>query len=97
MQAITFDLPRRGFMAGACAAVAGAALLPGESAAEGDTALAYRSAIDLIQALAARQLSARELLDATITRIEALDRRLTRWLCATSNGHAWLPMLPTLP
>ena len=96
MQAITLDLPRRGFMAGLCAAMAKAALTPVGATADGDTAPTYRSAIDLIQALAARQISARELLDATITRIEALDRKSTRSSCATSIGRASLPMPPTL-
>ena len=36
----------------------------------------YRSASDLIEALAARQISSRELVDAAITRIEALDQKI---------------------
>ena len=76
MQATTLDLPRRGFMAGLCAVTAKAALAPADAIAGGDTAPTYRSATDLIQALAARQLSARELLDAAITRIEALDPKI---------------------
>ena len=38
--------------------------------------LTYRSATDLIQALAARQISSRELLDSAITRIEVLDPKV---------------------
>jgi hypothetical protein len=37
---------------------------------------AYRTATDLLQALAARQISSRELADAPIARIEALDPRI---------------------
>ena len=76
MQSMTLDLPRRGFMAGVCAATAKIALTPTGAIAGGDTAPTYRSATDLIQALAARQISARELLDAAITRIEALDPKI---------------------
>ena len=36
----------------------------------------YRTAVDLLQALAARQVSARELVDAAIARIEALDTKI---------------------
>ena len=76
MQPMTLDLPRRGFMVGLCAATAKAALIPTGAIAGGDTAPTYRSATDLIQALATRQISARELLDAAITRIEALDPKI---------------------
>ncbi len=76
MQSMTLDLPRRGLMAGVCAAAAKMALTPTGAIAGGDTAPTYRSATDLIQALAARQISARELLDAAITRIEALDPKI---------------------
>ena len=72
MQAMTLDLPRRGFMAGLCATTAKAALAP----AHGDTAPIYRNAVDLIQALVARQISSRELVDAAITRIEVLDPKI---------------------
>jgi amidase len=70
------DLHRRGFMAGLCAAAAKVALTPTGAIAGADAAPTYRSASDLIQALAARQISARELLDAAITRIEALDPKI---------------------
>lgn len=75
MQAMTLNLPRRGFMAGLCAATANAALIPTDAIA-GDSTPTYRSATDLTQALATRQISARELLDAAITRIEALDPKI---------------------
>jgi amidase len=76
MQAMKLDLPRRGLMIGLCAAAAKVALTPTSAIAGGDTATAYRSASDLVGVLAARQISARELLDATITRIEALDPKI---------------------
>ena len=76
MQPMTLDLPRRGFMVGLCAATAKAALNPAGAAAGSDTGPTYRNATDLIQALATRQISARELLDAAIARIEALDPKI---------------------
>ena len=69
---MTLDLPRRGFMAGLCATTAKAAVTP----AHGDTAPIYRNAVDLIQALVARQISSRELVDGAISRIEALDPKI---------------------
>ena len=65
MQAMTLNLPRRGFMAGLCAATANAALIPTDAIA-GDLTPTYRSATDLTQALATRQISARELLGPVI-------------------------------
>ena len=76
MQAMPLDLPRRGFIAGICAATVKAALTSKNAIAGGDAAPTYRSASDLIQALMTRQMSARELLDATINRIEALDPKI---------------------
>src|SRR5271167_4099120 len=68
------DVSRRSFMAGAAAvaALAPAAALAAE-AADGE---AYRSATELTQALAARKVSSRELVDAAIKRIEALDEKI---------------------
>ena len=55
----------------------GAALRPsGNVLAADSTVQTYRTAVDLVQALAARQISARELLDAAIARIEALDPKI---------------------
>src|SRR4051794_4327591 len=72
MQATTFDLPRRRFIAGLAATSASVCLVATRASA--DTApLSYRTATDLTQALANRQISSRELLDAAIARIEALD------------------------
>ena len=76
MQSMTLDLPRRGFVTGVCAVAAKMALTPTDAIAGGDVPPTYRSATDLIQALATRQISARELLDAAITRIEALDPKI---------------------
>jgi Asp-tRNA(Asn)/Glu-tRNA(Gln) amidotransferase A subunit family amidase len=44
---------------------------------EGDrSALVYRGAGELLQALASRQISSREFVDGAIARIEALDRKI---------------------
>lgn len=69
------NVSRRHLIAGLGAAAAAAALASSRTA-RADTAdpPTYRTASDLVQALAARQISARELLDAAIARIEALDR-----------------------
>jgi hypothetical protein len=56
MQVMKLDLTRRGFVAGLCAAAAEITLTP-TGAIAGDTTPTYRSASDLIQALAARQIS----------------------------------------
>jgi amidase len=76
MESMTFDLPRRRFIAGLGGMAAGIALTPVGAIADGDATLTYRSATDLVQALAARQISARELLDAAIKRIEAIDPKI---------------------
>jgi amidase len=70
-------LNRRSFVAG-LGATAAAATLPQTRALAGEASVApaYRTATDLLQALAARQVSARELLDAAIARIEALDPKI---------------------
>ena len=71
------DLRRRNFVAGMGAAAALAASPPASTmAATPSTDFAYRTATDLLQALTARQVSARELVDAAIARIEALDPRI---------------------
>src|SRR5215470_15765199 len=72
---MTLDLNRRSFMAGIGATTASAVLTP-PIAGEASTVPTYRTATELINALAARQISARELLDAAIGRIEALDQKL---------------------
>lgn len=78
---------RRDFLAGAVAAAAVgahpmdavAADTPVEETnamAQPDTALSYRSTRELVAMLAARQVSAVELLDHALARIEALDSRI---------------------
>jgi amidase len=64
---------RRRFVAsiGAAAALASPAMA-GDTSPAGE----YRTAVDLLQALAARQVSSRELLEAAITRIEAHDPKI---------------------
>ena len=68
---------RRSVMIGAGAAAA-ATVLPAAAAVAADDpgGLAYRSATELLGMLAKRQISARELLDAAISRIEALDSKI---------------------
>ena len=73
---MTADLGRRSFVTwfGVAAAAAGALRLAGEAVAGEDPAgLAYRTGSELRTDLANRKISARELLDAAISRVEALD------------------------
>ena len=68
---------RRSFMAGLGAAAAAGALMPaGAMAREDPKGLEYRTAGELATALANRKISARELLDAVISRIEQLDPKI---------------------
>ena len=70
------ETDRRVFLAGTAAAVA-APLLPGRAvAAEQGFALAYRSAADLLAAIADKKVSSSEVVDAAIARIEALDPKI---------------------
>src|SRR6266851_436284 len=53
------------------------AALPSGAMARGDqVALAYRTAGELLRALASRRISSRELVDGAISRIEALDQKI---------------------
>jgi amidase len=61
--------------AGATAAIAASAMQPNQAAATTEPA-PYRTAGALLKALADRQVSSRELVDASIARIEALDPKL---------------------
>jgi amidase len=72
------DLSRRNFVAGlgAATAVTTPAAPANMTAGEASAAPDYRTAVDLLQALAARQASARELVNAAIARIEALDPKI---------------------
>ena len=69
---------RRSFMGGMAATAA--ALLPVAAIARdadgGSEGLAYRTAGDLVKALADRQVSSRELVDSAISRIQALDPKI---------------------
>jgi amidase len=69
---------RRSFMGGMAATAA--ALLPVAAIARdadgGSEGLAYRTAGDLVKAIAGRQVSSRELVDSAISRIEALDPKI---------------------
>ena len=65
---------RRSFVGGiVAAAVAGTLSRAAGGASE---ELAYRTASDLVKALADRQVSSRELVDSAISRIEALDPKI---------------------
>src|SRR5437016_6703981 len=64
-------------MAGLGAAAAAGGLMPAGAMTHEDPAgLAFRSGGELVTALADRKISARELLDAVISRIEALDPKI---------------------
>jgi amidase len=67
---------RRSVMAAVGAAAAGAAAPASTGAREDPAGLAYRTAGELVEALAGRRISARELCDAAIARIEALDPKI---------------------
>jgi amidase len=71
---------RRSFVAGTAATVAAGTLLPvaaiARDAGGASEGLAYRTAGDLVKALADRQVSSRELVDGAISRIEALDPKI---------------------
>jgi len=70
------DPSRRELMAGIGAVAASAALPVRAIAAEASSAQAYRSAGELVKALVDRKVSSRELVDAAIGRIEALDGKI---------------------
>src|SRR5690349_17937869 len=71
---------RRSFVAGTAATVTAGTLLPvaaiARDAGGASEGLAYRTAGDLVKALADRQVSSRELVDGAISRIEALDPKI---------------------
>jgi amidase len=72
-QAMSLNPTRREFMA-AAGAMAGGAVIPARAAAGDD--FSYRFAADLLKDLANRRVSSRELVDAAIARIEALDPKI---------------------
>src|SRR6266849_3346500 len=67
-------------MAGMAATATAAALLPvaaiARDAGGASEELAYRTADDLVKAIAGRQVSSRELVDSAIARIEVLDPKI---------------------
>ena len=65
---------RRGLLVGMGATAAGA-VLPVQANTRDDP-MAYRAAGELVEALAKRQVSSRELVDSSIARIEALDSKI---------------------
>src|SRR5271169_1964524 len=68
---------RRSFIAGAGAAAAATALASAKATAAPDqVGPAYRTAGELVPALAGRRVSSRELVDSAIARIEALDPKI---------------------
>jgi amidase len=68
---------RRSFIAAVGAAAAATALAPAKATAAPDqVGPAYRTAGELVPALAGRQVSSRELVDSAIARIEALDPKI---------------------
>src|SRR5438270_9303365 len=74
---MTYEPTRRSFLAGVGVATAASALPLGRAIAANDPGgPAYRTATELVKALADRKVSSRELIDAAITRIEALDPKI---------------------
>jgi amidase len=71
---MSLDLNRRAFMVGAGAVGVSTAVISARSTAGG--AVEYLTAGELIKALANRQVSSRELVDAAIARIEAIDPKV---------------------
>ncbi len=72
------ELSRRAVI-GVAAAAGAAVLAPAQPATANtptDDALMYRTASDLVRALAAREISSRELVEAAIARIEAINPRI---------------------
>jgi amidase len=68
---------RRSFITAVGVAAAATAMASAKATAAPEQAVpAYRTAGDLVKALADRQVSSRELVDASIARIEALDPKI---------------------
>ena len=70
--------PNRREFIGGLAAAAATSIIPTGRLLAGDVSsgVAYRPAAELVQALATRQVSSRELIDAAISRIEAFDPKI---------------------
>ncbi len=71
---MSLEPSRRGLLVGIGATAAGAVL--GVHAYAGDEPMAYRTPGGLVEALAKRLVSSRELVDSAIARIEALDTKI---------------------
>jgi len=72
-----FEPDRRSFIAGLGAAATVGSLLPERAfAAEQGSEYAYRTATETVAALADKKISSRELVEAAIARIEALDPKI---------------------
>jgi len=82
-------------MAGIGAVAASAALPVRAIAAEASSGQAYRSAGELVKALVDRKVSSRELVDAAIGRIEALDGKINAVVVRDFDRRAPPPMPPT--
>src|SRR5690348_8662653 len=67
---------RRAVMTGIAATIAASAIAPARTSGKEAPGLAYRSAGELGKMLVDRKVSSRELVDAAITRIEALDGKI---------------------
>ena len=80
---MSLDPSRRAFMA-AAGAVAVGAVMPARAAA--DNAIDYRTAGDLLKALASGRVSSRELVDSAIARIEALDSKINAVVVRDFDG-----------
>ena len=74
------ETSRRSFVGGIVRAAVAGTLSPvatiARAAGSASEELAYRTACDLVKALANRQVSSRELVDSAISRIEALDPKI---------------------
>jgi hypothetical protein len=92
---------RRSFVAGTAATVAAGTLLPvaaiARDAGGASEGLAYRTAGDLVKALADRQVSSRELVDSAISRIEALDPKINAVVVRDFDGREPPQMRPMPP
>ena len=89
---------RRAFMAGIGAAAAsgvGAAGLP--IARDKRSILAYRTAGELVEALAGKEVSSRELVDAAIFRIERTDPKINAVVVRDFDRAREAPQRPTPP
>jgi hypothetical protein len=92
---------RRSFIAGMAATAPAGALLPiaaiARDSGSASDGLAYRTAGDLVKALADREVSSRELVDSAISRIETLDPKINAVVVRDSIGRVPPRMRPMRP